>query len=1246
MKYSELIQFEPIERIIQLRDAGKSERAKNFVSTYVISDVMALNLNKIIFPHLRIDSTSDAKGLMVVGNYGTGKSHLMSVISAVAEYGDLLDDLSNESVRKAAGPIAGKFKVVRMEIGAVKMGLREIIIQNLEKTLKEWDVDYNFPDADKITENKTSFEDLMSVFEDKFPGQGLLVVVDELLDYLRTRNQQELTLDFGFLREIGEVCKDLKFRFIAGLQEAIFDSDRFQFVAESLGRVKDRFDQIRIQKTDITYVVANRLLRKSKEQKDQVRDYLTPFSKFYDGWTEGLEQFVDLFPVHPNYISTFESLPVIEQRGVLQVLSKSFETMKDEELPQDYPGLLAMDSFWGYIKDNPHFRANDDLKETIECSDLLVSKISTGFPKNRKQYVGIANRIVEGLSVHRLTSPDINAPIGMTPDELRDQLCIYHPFVAEMGGNQPSEDILTVVDIVLKEIRNSVSGQFISQNDDNRQWFLDLKKTEDFDALIDKRVEILSDDELDSAYFEVLAQVMEATDPSEFTGFRIWESAMPWKEKNVTKLGWLFFGVPSERSTAQPPRDFYVYFPQIIKPPKFKDEKQADEIFFRVDANDEKFKAALGRYAAASALRANASGAKKQEYQRKEEANFQTLAKWLQENFLGKVKVTYQGSVKSLSQALTGENAAGKTIREQVFIASSNFLNGHFTEICGEYPKFNRQITFGRNGNIEQAIKDALVGLHSSMTQTGASLLDGLGLYEGERIDPRQSSYAKHVRDLIAKKGHGQVLNRSEMVKRIDGIDYFVADGKFRLEIELLIVILAALVHSGETVLAVPGKDFSATDLSEMSSRPLQDILEFNHLKQPKEWNISVIKDLFELLDLAPGLAVQVTQNDSEAVVQLGTRLNQLVEKLVIMRQEFSNGIPFWGTPLLSDSEISKANEKMSEAKDFLESLQAFNSPAKLKNFKYTSAEVTKHQPALDKLKEIDQLKAFADSISEFTVYLSNAQSIFHEDSDWTTRCKIAKEEIRKEVMDPDKRSSEPFRKKVIEQMKQLKADYIKMYLEAYRHSRLDLHLDKRKQNLLRDPRFQQLKALASISTMNVSQLSEIQSEFGKLKTGENLTADDLEETAVVGEFYPAMESPEGISAEQRLNNLETKIEQVHKTWTQSLLDEFEDPVIQDNLKLLDGSGKESVQSFIKDKELPDDLSQAFIQAVQQTLSGLTPIDVNPKSIEQALFPSGTATTIEDFKERFEKYVDELLKGQDRSKVRLVFNQSKESDSQ
>ena len=88
-------------------------------------------------------------------------------------------------------------------------------------------------------------------------------MVDELLDYLRTRKDQELILDLNFLREVGEVCRDLRFRFIAGVQEAIFDSPRFAFVADSIRRVKDRFEQVQIARSDVKYVVAERLLKKN-----------------------------------------------------------------------------------------------------------------------------------------------------------------------------------------------------------------------------------------------------------------------------------------------------------------------------------------------------------------------------------------------------------------------------------------------------------------------------------------------------------------------------------------------------------------------------------------------------------------------------------------------------------------------------------------------------------------------------------------------------------------------------------------------------------------------------------------------------------------------------------------------------------------------------------------------------------------------------------------------------------------------
>ena len=117
--------------------------------------------------------------------------------------------------------------------------------------------------------NKRAFEEMMTAFHEVFPDHGLLLVVDELLDYLRARKDQELILDLNFLREIGEVCKDLRFRFIGGVQEAIFDSPRFSFVADSIRRVKDRFEQVLIARSDVKFVVAERLLKKTGEQQAQ-----------------------------------------------------------------------------------------------------------------------------------------------------------------------------------------------------------------------------------------------------------------------------------------------------------------------------------------------------------------------------------------------------------------------------------------------------------------------------------------------------------------------------------------------------------------------------------------------------------------------------------------------------------------------------------------------------------------------------------------------------------------------------------------------------------------------------------------------------------------------------------------------------------------------------------------------------------------------------------------------------------------
>lgn len=553
MKYKDLIQFDPIESVIQLREADNTDAARQLIKTYVISEEMADRLIGLVIPQLRFDKPGDHKGILVVGNYGTGKSHLMSVISGIAENEQLVSQLNDENVAKAVSKISGKFIVVRTEIGATTMSLRDILVAALEEYLAKLKVSFHFPSTSEVFSSKRAFEELMAVFHEKYPDHGLLLVVDELLDFLRSRKDQELILDLNFLREIGEVCKDLRFRFIAGVQEAIFDSPRFAFVADSIRRVKDRFEQILIARKDVKFVVAERLLKKTSEQQTKIREYLMPFSKFYGHMNERMDEYVRLFPVHPDYIDTFERVTAVEKREVLKTLSLAMKKLLEIDVPNDKPGLIAYDKYWVNLRENPSFRAIPDIRSVIDCSQVLEARIQQAF--SRPSYKPMALQIIHALSVHRLTTGDIQSPIGASAEELRDTLCLYQPGIEDLGG-EPADDLLSQVETVLREILKTVSGQFISSNPDNGQYHLDLKKTEDYDALIDKRSESLDESQLDRYYYEALKRVMECTDHTYITGYRIWEHELEWPEHKAARQGYLFFGAPNERSTAVPPRDF------------------------------------------------------------------------------------------------------------------------------------------------------------------------------------------------------------------------------------------------------------------------------------------------------------------------------------------------------------------------------------------------------------------------------------------------------------------------------------------------------------------------------------------------------------------------------------------------------------------------------------------------------------------------------------------------------------------
>ena len=796
MKYSELIHFEPVESVIQLREADKADEARRLVETFVISDRMAEMLTGLVFRQLRFDRPADHKGLLIVGNYGTGKSHLMAFISAIAEHADLAEAATNAVVAEQAGNIAGSFQVLRTEIGSTTMTLRDIVCHSIEVKLCELGVEYQFPAANEVTNNKDSFVEMMAAFEDVHPGQGLLLVLDELLDHLRTRNEQALIFDLNFLREMGEVCKSTRFRFVAGVQESLFDNPRFQFVAESLRRVKDRFEQIRIARDDVAYVVSQRLLKKTAEQAGKIREHLSQFAPLYGSMNEQMAKFVELFPVHPAYLETFEKVYVAEKREVLKTLSAAIRGMIDCHVPEMEPGLIAYDSYWTMLKDNTSFRSVPEIKEVIDKSIVLEDRIQQSYPQ--PHYKGIALRIIHALSVHRLTTGDIFAPLGATPEELRDNLCLILP--------TPEKDaafLKTLVEKVLAEILSTVSGQFITVNKENNQYYLDLKKDVDFDSLIATKADALSTGQLDRYYCNALANVMEAAENTYISGYRIWEHTLEWRERKVERSGYLFFGAPSERSTAQPPRDFYLYFLQPHDPIHFKDERKPDEVFFRLKHRDESVDTALKLYAGACEQAATASGENRRIYMQKASDQLRVLTGWLREHLVTAFEVTCEGRANMLQDVIQGHvtHPVGRaTMRDLVNIAGSICLAPQFENKSPDYPIFSVLITAH---NREQAAGEALKWIAGGVkSRQGAAVLDALDLLEGDQLRPRGSRYANYVLDKLAAK-QGQVLTRAEIVHDENGVEYWT---RFRIEPELLSVVLASLVHSGALVLYLPGK--------------------------------------------------------------------------------------------------------------------------------------------------------------------------------------------------------------------------------------------------------------------------------------------------------------------------------------------------------------------------------------------------------------------------------------------------------
>ena len=543
--------------------------------------------------------------------------------------------------------------------------------------------------------------------------------------------------------------------------------------------------------------------------------------------------------------------------------------------------------------------------------------------------------------------------------------------------------------------------------------------------------------------------------------------------------------------------------------------------------------------------------------------------------------------------------------------------------------------------NREQYAKDCLRVISGGKpTKQVSAVMDALKLLDGDRIASGLSPYAQYIVSKLKAKAQGQVVNHSELLEEIHGTEYLAPDC-YRLENEWTAVLLAALVYSGDVVLAIPGNKFDASKLAELAATSVDDIAAFKHIEQPKDWNLPGLQALFELLDLAPGLAVEISQGKDGSISSLQDRIADKVRKLVTTAHSLREQLPFWSGKVLTEAEAEQYKQQLTETKNFLESLQTYSTVGKLKNFRYGVEEVRAHKASLEQLDAIERLQQSVEELSGTATYLSTAEAVLplnHEDvASWQERLKAVRSDLLNALGDAEQRMKPGFQSRAINQLAELKNEYIRLYSGLFAKARLTVNEDKRKAQLLNDSRIEQLQALSTVDILPSSQLTEFRNALASLKAANALSEKDLQIDPVPSHsgFQPNHEDL-SVSASQKLEILENKLDQLVQEWTQTLQDNLEDPVTHDSLNLLAAEERALVDEFIGSKALPQPVDERFVKALRQVLQGLVPVELSGEQIQQALFAQGSAATVDQLKDRLDNFLAKQCRGQDVSKVRIV----------
>ena len=1226
-----LFQFQQIKDVIDIDSDIKEIQGRiDIVSSYVISDSLERQVCEF-FENLEMP---DHKANTIIGNYGSGKSHLISFLVSLISWPELAKYVNNEKVKESVLNLSRKFYTVQFELQSVQVPLRVWFFDKIVKQLKEIHK-INIPAFDLKTDydDKENISTILEIIKKTDSTAGLLVIIDEVSDFLASKNQEQMKADLQFLRVVGQVCMDpdQDIMFIGSMQEDIFSSPKFKNVAAEFTRVAERFIPIIIHREDVKKVISSRIVPKTREQAHRLESKLLPFAEKIESLSAGMDDFIELFPLTPFLINAFNELPYFEKRGVIQFAVKEIRYL----LNKKFPYFITFEKIYDILANSPDKKNLEEIASIAKVMEILKQKIAL----IETRYQEDALKIVKALAVYLLWPRHDS---GVTAKELASHLMLL-----------PSNRLFSAEDhisLVIKKIRDVTDQQYIKAFKDESsgtEYFrFETRTGIDPEEKISQKVSSVSDDEVEAEFFRQLSELLELNRVEGFSD--IFHDESEWASVKSFRQGYVFFCKKFSNFKNIPKRDYSIVFiSPFIKKCEFSFSDL--ELSIQIPLPDARHVEQIKEIVAIKNL-INASFQtrlmqKKLDQRisgyRKGITDITGVRFRLAKLFKNKAKIFLNGKKENLKNHLTRSHESVPEILDDL---KTSLLDKYFNEKYPLHPRYSIRLS---KSNITKSLSDIasdlIKGNLNDISHATKTFLRAVDMIDDSGFpNALKSKTGLQILNHISKNQTKVTDINKEIISRF-------CTGDYGLEKEFVYLVLILLTLQAKIFLQATGG--MMIDINNIGEK-FKSLAMFETVNYARIYKKAVSYDFAERFLFNIGLngaKLCVEEELLNVFNDYKTRIHALLEKtrqlnaeikelkqkhhVYINVQEIENYIDDikdmdWNRFDIANHTRFADIEKYLESKNIdtpaikimLEKLD--NTLEALKDYKvFIHAGIAYAKDAMELLKKNKTLVTETGRLKQLGTIKHDMEAI----------CSDAEKFLDRSCRNPIKGKIDQFKKIYIYDFylplhdtcvgKKLNWKKLDTYNGTDTFCRLNL--------------LKKLHQCISATRLN-SKIARWQ-DLNKYKCINPFLEDQLEHSVKCSKCsFP--DNPE----DGKYANLKKELESIDETLEKFLL-EFEDTIIKeirqyrDNIQYIDNDdSKRIIAEILEKKQLPDSLDSRLIKDINQLFREIDVIELSvQKDIIEKIFPDGEMIKFEDLQKAFATIQSDIIKNRDKESIRI-----------